>query len=298
MSFRGRSLWWIAGLCACEFALSTILSFSALAGTEACDPTCPCQRIISLAPSITETLSALELTSNIVGVTRYDNYPDAVKSLPKIGSFFDLNTEQILTLNPTHIFVPKESYSQIQTLKNLKFNVIPINQNTVSEIDNSIKKIGEICKVTNLAKELLLKIKEKINKIKLDNPNLKSKKVLIIVGADKDKIYISGDDGFYFELLSFVGINSVYKGKTTAFSAVTEEGLLGFEPDFVIEIGEPNQPNSIVKKQFADSKFEKIQELLKKLIYVNDDFLSVPGPRYPEVLQKIIQVYHLDGKIS
>ncbi|MBL8600892.1 MAG: ABC transporter substrate-binding protein [Myxococcales bacterium] len=63
-------------------------------------PSAAPRRVVSLVPSATETVFALGLGDRIVGVSRYDDYPDAVRALPKVGGMTDPSYEAIMALNP------------------------------------------------------------------------------------------------------------------------------------------------------------------------------------------------------
>ena len=67
--------------------------------------TAPCQRIVSTAPSITETLFDLGLGENVVGVTENCHYPEEVKSKAKIGKAFSVSSEAVVALKPDVVFV-------------------------------------------------------------------------------------------------------------------------------------------------------------------------------------------------
>ena len=69
----------------------------------------PCERIVSTAPSITETLFALGLGERVVGVTRYCRYPAEALAKPKIGGYFDPNFEAIVGLKPDVVIVPESN---------------------------------------------------------------------------------------------------------------------------------------------------------------------------------------------
>lgn len=247
-----------------------------------------CQRIVSLAPSITEILFELGLGSNLVGVTQYDTYPAEAKRLEKVGGFFDVNLERIFILKPDIVFLLQESQQDFLSLTNLKLKVISINHKNVQGIFESIQSIGELCGLPDKSQTLLTRINQEkdgiINKYQHSGGN----RVLIIVSVAAERnLYISGKDGFYSELLKYLGLQNAYEGNTSMASALSQEGLIAIDPDMIIEIGEVNTEGKV--KEFLSKDIFKDLKAVRNnnVYYINDDFASIPGPRFPKLLAKI-----------
>src|SRR5690606_17941429 len=85
-----------------------------------------CARIVSLAPSITETIYDLSLGSNLVGVTRFCKYPKEATLLPQIGGLLDPNIEAIVSLRPTLVVVLTEQSDIANRLKQLGLKTISV----------------------------------------------------------------------------------------------------------------------------------------------------------------------------
>ena len=88
------------------------------------------QRVISLAPSITEIIYALEQENRLKGVTRHSDFPIQATKLPKIGSYVRLDLERIVALNPDLCIAikdgnPKEVIDRLESLKIPVYGLIP-----------------------------------------------------------------------------------------------------------------------------------------------------------------------------
>src|SRR5438309_4558793 len=104
------------------------------------------QRIISLAPNLTETLFALGLGDRIVGVTAFCDFPAEAQTKEKIGDTLRPNLERIIALKPDLVLV--STSSQLETLMRrldeLKIPVYVTNPRTIAEVVTSIRALGEI----------------------------------------------------------------------------------------------------------------------------------------------------------
>lgn len=102
------------------------------------------ERIISLAPHITEMLFALKLGDQVVGVMKHSDYPEATKNITVIGDAYALNYEQILALKATHVYAWKSGTpeKQIDKLRSLGLKVIVLKTDTMTDIAHSMKQIA------------------------------------------------------------------------------------------------------------------------------------------------------------
>lgn len=108
-------------------------------------PTRP-RRIVSLAPSITEIVYALEQGDRLKGVTRYSDYPREATKLPRIGSYVRLDIERIVALNPDLCIATKDGNPKaiIDRLESLKIPVYVVNPHNLDTILETILEIGTI----------------------------------------------------------------------------------------------------------------------------------------------------------
>ena len=101
-------------------------------------------RIVSLAPSVTETLFALGAGPEVVGVSQYCDYPPEVRDLPRVGSFLTPNIEAIIALRPTLVIGLglSSDLRQIRALKSLGYKVLLVRDSSLTEIEDNIATVG------------------------------------------------------------------------------------------------------------------------------------------------------------
>src|SRR3989304_9614576 len=106
----------------------------------------PPERIISLAPSITETLFYLGLGDRVAGVTDFCDYPEEARKKPSIGWIIRPNVEKIILLKPDLVFVTAEGNSPdiVETLERVHIKVYVFNPHRIEDIMQAIVSIGEV----------------------------------------------------------------------------------------------------------------------------------------------------------
>ena len=120
------------------------------------------QRLISLAPSITENLYALGLGDKVVGVSDYSNYPPEAQEKPIIGDALNLNYEQILMLEPDLIIGDAQVVRTfISKLDELGLPVLAINPTNLPELMDALLLLGEATGAQEKALEVVAEMKEK-----------------------------------------------------------------------------------------------------------------------------------------
>ena len=109
----------------------------------------PPQRIIPLAPSITEILYYLELGGRVAGVTQYSYFPPEAARKPKVGSYIDLNVEKIISLAPDLVIgtVDGNQPAVVRLLEEAGVPVFLVNPRNVSKVIETIAIIGSVCGV-------------------------------------------------------------------------------------------------------------------------------------------------------
>ena len=113
-----------------------------------------CQRIVSSAPSITETLFALGLGENIVGVTENCRYPEEVKNKEKIGKAFSISSEAVIALKPDVVFVLSAYGELAAKMKAAGMNTVILEQSSIQGFVDSIDVVTETCKIEEKGKNL------------------------------------------------------------------------------------------------------------------------------------------------
>jgi iron complex transport system substrate-binding protein len=258
-----------------------------------------CERIVSLAPSITENLYALGMMDRVVGVTRYCDYPPEARTKPEIGGYYDPNYEAIVALDPDLIIMLIEDEDPRKQLSNLGFNVLNVDHRNIPGILQSIESIGEVCGALEKAKSITADLRARMEQIEEKTAGLPPPRVMVSVGRNLgtgtlEDVYISGKEGFYNEMIERLGGINAYPG-TVAFPVVSTEGIIQMNPDIIIDMvpdmEEQGWDETQILKEWA--VLSHVKAVKNHRVYVfGEDYAAIPGPRFISIMGKMARVMY------
>lgn len=258
----------------------------------------PCGRLISMAPSITETLYALGLGGNVVGVTTFCQRPKEAVSKPKVGGYFDVNYEAALSLRPTLVVIHGGRGDQEERLKRLGVKTISVDHTSVSGIIGSIETIGGLCGVDENAKRLVDGLRQRMDKIRAKVSGARRPRVLVAVGRNIGstsvaEAYIAGKKSYYDDLIALAGGVNAYEGLAVATPMVSAEGIISLKPDYVIELIPPlngKAPDaSTAEKDWAKLSAMGGGFAARAIIGAHT---VIPGPDFAVLLEEMAKIIH------
>ncbi len=207
-----------------------------------------CNRIISLAPSLTELVQVLELEENLVGVSSFD---DTLKDrLPVVGNLYAVNVEAIVSLRPSLVLLLTEQMQFADQLAALMIPVLSINHSSVTAIRESLVQLGERCGREARSDRHLTEIDTRMTELRKmvrpESVRLQSTvRALIVVGNPLEssegigQLHVSGSDGYYAEILEDLGVPTAYDGPTRGVSAFSLEGFIALKPTHIFHVVSP-----------------------------------------------------------
>ncbi|MBN1355230.1 ABC transporter substrate-binding protein [bacterium] len=281
------------------FAVLAVLFQAAIVAES--EPTEPIyQRIISAAPSLTETLFALGLGPNVIGVTPFCTYPPEVEKLPKVGGYLDPNFEALVALNPDLILLLPSQREIHSHLGKLGLHSVIIRQETVRDIPGSIEAIGGLCGVEIQAAELKSSLETEMNRMRKSVSDLPRPRVLVCVGRDYsasklDHVYIASGNSFHGELIDLAGGHNVYTGGLIDYPAVSGEGIIEMNPEVIVEMVPAMKNRGLTRDGIvADWKsLPMVPAVEHNRIHIfSADYVSTPGPRVINIIRDLIRVLH------
>ncbi len=259
------------------------------------------QRVICLAPSLTEFLYEFNLGDKIVGVTRFCEFPEQARSKPSIGGLLDPNFEMIYRLNPDLILYNEGATSHKKRFEQMHFNTLETKSTSINGILDCISTLGEIFDKVQKAKILSSKIRAQIMTIKLKTKNLPKPTVMVTywreLGMGKiAEAYIAGNDTFFNDLINICGGKNVYQEEKRIVSPIiSAEGILQMNPDVIIEIkGTLHQSGYTVKNALSDwNNLNGLKAYKNNNIFIlHSQYIGIPGPRIGLTIRDIARCLH------
>ncbi|MEO0508771.1 MAG: helical backbone metal receptor [Verrucomicrobiota bacterium] len=258
------------------------------------------QRIVSLAPSITECIHGAGATDRLVGVTRYCDYPGSISGLPRIGGMTDTNFEAVYKLKPDLIIVQEEHNASAERLDSLGIPYLIINTSTIPDIFESLRLLGGVFQTEAAAEATIRRLERRMAEIAEITKDAPKRKVLISVGRNMgtgglSDVYVAGRTTLYNEMLELIGAENVYSGNLK-YARLSSEGILRLEPDVVIDLIPDLEKSVKMSARQVQSEWDDlvaIPAVQNGEVYVfGDDYVCVPGPRFILVLDDIARVVH------
>ncbi len=243
-------------------------------------PPVPATRVISLAPSITETVLALGAKDALIGVSRFCEFPEVAK-LPKAGGFNDISVETIVALKPQLLVVAKSPGNQkaVETLARLGISVLALPLTTVEDVATSMTELGHALGKEAAAKvmvEALAAARLKERSVVVKQP----KRVLFVVGFAP--LVVAGPGSFAHELLEDCGAKNAAEKAPTAFPMYSMEKAVTLAPDVVIDASDVKDGRDAVEKLGAMKKAKWVTVPTKALLH--------PGPALAKALPSLCEV--------
>ncbi|HMA66109.1 MAG TPA: helical backbone metal receptor [Chitinispirillaceae bacterium] len=254
------------------------------------------QRIVSLAPSITETLFAFGLGSKVVGVTTYCKYPDSALAIEKIGGYADANLEKIVSLKPDLVIGTTEHIVQKQYLQRAGIPVLTVNYSSLDSTQESFLRIGKACGVDNYAIALVAKFRESIGS--LDTViNSSRPSVMLCVGRANPgegvirSVYIAGMSTIYNEIIEAAGGKNTFIDSLPQYPKLSPEGIMYCNPDIIIDIASAmsNYNCSDLIKDWQGMKNVKAVDR-NNIFCIDKGYATVPGPRILLLIQDLKEI--------
>ena len=250
------------------------------------------QRIVALAPSITEIIFALGQQERLKGITQYSNYPAEAAKLPKVGSYVRLDLERIVALNPDLCIAikdgnPKETIERLQSLNIPVFAVNPHNLETMMQ---TIRRVGDILNASAKAKTLVETMQGRIQRVNTLVARIDHRpRVFIQIGISP--IISAGTNTFIHELIVRAGGINVAAGKK-AYPHFSREQVLALAPDVLI-ITSMSRSGAFEKAKTDWSRLTDMPAVWQKRIYtVNSDVFDRPSPRLLDALEILTRLLH------
>lgn len=245
----------------------------------------PPQRIISLAPSLTEILFALDLGDRVVGVTTFCKYPPEALQKEKVGGYVNPNHEKIVGLAPDVVFATRGTpRSLMEGLRKAGIATFALDQTTFEDVLGSIEQIGLACGVEKRGHELADRLRhvrlEIADKTKALREGQRPRALLVL---SLQPLFVAGPGNFQDEMLRDCGARNV-SGLQKPFAALSEEAVVQADPQVVVfpsnDSGQTVTKESQLRRLRASAAWRNVTAVRDgRIIVIDVEHLSVPGPR-------------------
>ncbi|MBB5204849.1 iron complex transport system substrate-binding protein [Inhella inkyongensis] len=242
----------------------------------------PAERVVSLLPSLTESVHALGATARLVGVDRYSNWPEAIAKLPRLGGLDDVQIETIAALKPD-VVLASTSARSLDRLEALGFTVLRLKSESHADVQRTLVLLARLIGQPERADPLWARLQQQLDAAAARVPaRLRGQSVYFEIGGGP---YAAGAQSFIGQTLARLGLPNAVPASLGPFPKLNPEFIVQARPGIVMgaekeQAGLKNRPGwaSIPALQrgrlcaFATPQYE---------------ILIRPGPRMGEAAELI-----------
>jgi iron complex transport system substrate-binding protein len=247
-------------------------------------------RIVSLVPSVTETLFALGVGNQVVGVSLYDDYPPEVTKLPRVGSFLTPNIEAIAALRPTLVIGRGISSNQreIRALKSMGYETMMVNDDSLAQIEDGIGQIGERLSRRDAAKVIVNGIETSVTEVREKLRGRPARRALMLVGHQP--IVAVGPGTFLDDLLKIAAAENIADKSSQQWPKLSIEYIIAMRPEVILDGQMGSDPTSPSRFWSAYPSIPAVAT--HRVIGYPEDPTLHPGPRVGKTLEMLAKLIH------
>ncbi|HEU5459828.1 MAG TPA: cobalamin-binding protein [Pyrinomonadaceae bacterium] len=247
-------------------------------------------RVISLAPNLTEIVFAVGGGDRLVGRTSFCDYPAEAKAIAEVGDTLQPSLERVIALRPQVVLISTASQLEVftQQLQNQNIAVFVTDPHDLDGVFRTIEQVGEIFGQKQQATALLQQLRDRSRTVE---ENVKQKPpVRVFYQLSAEPLYTIGREAFETDLIRRAGGISVTADVPGAWPRYSDESALAAKPDAIIlpSGGSMGAANSMVIEALRKSP----AVLAGRVYKINGDYLVRPGPRAVDGLEAMARALH------
>ena len=252
-------------------------------------------RIVSLAPNITEILFALGLSDQIVAVSSNSDRPAEALEKRKVGTFWQPNTEVIIASKPDLVITLQfeQQRAVAESLSRLGYKVLSLKIEKIEDLISAIEKIGKATDRKKSAAELVEAISAKLDESRLKFGSADKVKVLLVV--QREPLRVVGRNTFINEMIELAGGENAIGPTIQQYPAIGTEELLACGAEVIIQSA-MGKDDIEKQQQSAEQFWSKLTNLPavknNRIFVIDSDNVLRLGPQLPKAVKLIGRCLH------
>jgi len=250
------------------------------------------QRIVSLAPAMTEILFALGLERRIVGVTEYCDYPAAAKAKPKIGGIVNPSVERVLAQTPDLVIGMRLNPKPVlRALANAGIPTYAADPHNIEQVVHTIAAVGALTGRRGQAQELTDRLRAHVQAVQ-ERVNGRTQPTVMLLYS-QNPLWVAGGGTFPDHLIRLAGGRSA-ASDVRGYKQYSVEMLLARDPDVIILTSMGSEKDEAQLRGFVQRpSMRALSAVRRRRVYVvNADLVDRAGPRIVEGLEQIAGKLH------
>ena len=260
-------------------------------------------RIISLAPNITEILFALGLGTHVVGVTNFCDYPEGAQNKPQVGGMSNPSLEAVVSQHPDIVVMTTDGNQKEfeEKLRSLKIKTYVFKARRISELPNGIRDLGHALGVQERANVVAHEIETAMNALKIRSPNANihepthpafdkglkgsNNKVLFIIWPEP--LIVAGPGTAIDDIITLLQGNNIASRARVAYPKYSIEEIIRQAPDYIF-IGKGHENVKEISRNLL-KKLAQVPAVKNGSVCFVSDTLYRLGPRIVNGIEEMAQ---------
>jgi iron complex transport system substrate-binding protein len=249
-------------------------------------------RVVSLAPSLTETSFEVGGGPALVGATRFATFPEAAALLPRVGSYVAPDIEKIVKLRPQLCLAIRDGNpkASVERLEALGIPVYVFDPKSLEDVVDTVVRLGEIFRTEAQAATLAAGYRQRLERVAGQLTGLKDRP-RVFFQIDAQPIFSAGSDTFLHQLLVRSGAVNL-AGERSGYPRYSWEELLTLKPDVVLlaSMGGGYTDRELRARWQAWPQIPAVRN--GQLFVVDADLFDRPSPRLIDALEVLVGLLH------
>ena len=258
------------------------------------------RKIVSLAPSITEILYAIEADDLLVGRSEYCLFPEQVQAIPSVGRLDQPNLEQILALQPDLVLASGLTPAAVVgRIRAMGIRARRFEHSGMEGLLDDIRQIGELVGADEQAGKLILQMESAMASVRRRSADSRHPSTVLLY--DLARLYSAGAGTFPDDLIRIAGGRNIAADALSAWPQLSLEGLLETDPDVIfVTYGGATRSRRMIERLLTERRNDPVWSRLSafrsgRIYLIKDDYLSIPGPRSIQALESMSRGLYPDA---
>jgi iron complex transport system substrate-binding protein len=250
------------------------------------------RRVVSLAPSLTETVYALRLQDLLVGDTDYCDYPPEAMKKHKVGGAINPNMEEIVALQPDLVLVTKglNRLETVNALEQLGIATYATDPHTVEDIIASSQRLAEILGAPEAGVKLAAELNERLAALKQRLAGYGVKRVLFVVWTEP--LISAGKNTFIADALRYAGAESIVETKRD-WPQISLEEVVHLQPDYLVFVTNHEGAEATDLDQLAlRPGWDDLEAVKNRKFAIMSEAVNRPAPRIVSAIEELARQLH------
>ncbi|MEE9217987.1 MAG: helical backbone metal receptor [Acidobacteriota bacterium] len=257
------------------------------------------ERVITMAPNLTEIVFALGAGGRLVAVSEYSDFPEAARELPRLGGFINPDIEGVLAYRPDLVILRDYSTRLESKLGAFGVPVLRVRDEAIADVLEAIRTIGAVLSLEARAEAMVASIEAELETYRRRAEPSHRPRVLLVAGRSPgtlQDLFAPGGGTFLDELIRLAGGANLFGDSAIPYPKVSKEEIIARDPEVILEsVRASNHPGSDPDLSVWRMLGPVTAVRQGRIHLLRGDHLLIPGPRLLHTLRDLERAIHAPG---